>query len=244
MRREINRITWIDRRGVLKKPLRLAIAADLHNRPFDDLVPCLREAEAILVPGDLTDRHHYGPQTEAERFLAEAPDIAPVWCSIGNHERRMEEGAAWRARMEKSRVHVLDNDTALLREDVLLGGLSSRGEGDAANTAAVDALAAETDRFRLLLCHHPEYYFPEVAGKGIDLTIAGHAHGGQFRLFGQGLFAPGQGFFPRLTGGFYDGERLLVSRGLSNHSPIPRINNPGELILLTLLPASGELPSV
>ena len=241
MRREINRITWTDRRGALKKPLRLAVAADLHNRPFEDLVPYLREAEAILVPGDLTDRHHRGRQTEAERFLAEAPDIAPVWCSIGNHERKMEDAEAWRALMEKSRVHVLDDGTAVLREDVLLGGLSSREE--AADARAVEALAADPVRFRLLMCHHPEYYFPCAAGRGIDLTIAGHAHGGQFRLFGQGLFAPGQGFFPKLTGGFYDEERLLVSRGLSNHSLIPRINNPGELILLTLLPASGGRPN-
>ena len=237
MRREINRITWADRRGVLKAPLRLAVVADLHNTPFDDLLPALGEAEAILLVGDLTERHTPGRQLQAEAFLERAPDIAPVWYAIGNHERRMEEAAAWRALAEKSRVHILDNSVAALREDVVLGGFSS--QETVTDTAAVAALAAEPGRLRLLMCHHPEYYFPYVAGHGIDLTLAGHAHGGQFRLFGQGLFAPGQGFFPRLTGGLYDNEKLLVSRGLSNHSLIPRINNPGELILLTLVPGGG-----
>ncbi|MBQ7306303.1 MAG: hypothetical protein IJW85_08850 [Clostridia bacterium] len=68
----------------------------------------------------------------------------------------------------------------------------------------------------------------------IDLTLSGHAHGGQVRLFGRGLFAPGQGILPRLTSGWYFDRRLLVSRGLTNSAGAPRINDPCELILLHL----------
>ena len=235
MKRQINRLTWTDRRGVLRQPLTLAVVADLHNAPFEDLLPAMAGVDAILVVGDLTNRHHQGDQTWARAFLQQAPAVAPVYYAPGNHERRMAEADAWRALVAESRVIPVDNTVVFLREDVALGALSSQEGKGRKNNRGVVALS-ETDAFRLLMCHHPEDYAPWVAGNGIDLTLAGHAHGGQFRLFGRGLYAPGQGLFPALTAGFYDEERLLVSRGLSNHSFIPRLHNPGELILLTLLP--------
>ena len=67
----------------------------------------------------------------------------------------------------------------------------------------------------------------------IDLTLSGHAHGGQIRLLGQGLFAPGQGVLPRYTSGVYEG-RLIVSRGLANTTFVPRLFNPTEMVYIHL----------
>jgi hypothetical protein len=67
----------------------------------------------------------------------------------------------------------------------------------------------------------------------IDLTVSGHAHGGQWSLFGRGLFAPDQGLFPKYTRGVHEG-RLVVSRGLSNSIRLPRIFTPTELLYLTV----------
>ncbi len=232
--REINRITWRDKSGGLKAPLTVAFAADLHDTPFDDILPYLAGVDAILIAGDMTDRHSKKPPRHAERFLRTAAEIAPTYLSIGNHERRMPEAEAWRRVVETTGVTVLDNTVCSLRPDVALGGLSSQEEP--VDDRVVTALAQESV-FRLLLCHHPEYYREYVEGKDIDLTLAGHAHGGQVRLFGRGLFAPGQGLLPKLTSGLYFDGKLLVSRGLANHSHLPRINDPCELILLTLEPA-------
>jgi len=92
--------------------------------------------------------------------------------------------------------------------------------------------------YKILLCHHPEYYERYIRGLDIDLTLSGHAHGGQIRIFGQGLFAPGQGILPQVTSGLYDG-RLIVSRGLCNTAwPIPRLNNETELVMVELMRAS------
>ncbi|MBQ3816071.1 MAG: metallophosphoesterase, partial [Clostridia bacterium] len=60
--------------------------------------------------------------------------------------------------------------------------------------------------FHILLCHHPEYWEPLVHGRRIELTVSGHAHGGQWRIFGRGVYAPGQGLFPRYTSGLYRSE--------------------------------------
>ncbi len=89
---------------------------------------------------------------------------------------------------------------------------------------------AEFPGYHVLLSHHPEYW-PELKGFGIDLVLSGHAHGGQVRLFGRGLYAPGQGVLPRWTKGVYE-SRLIVSAGLSNTQSIPRIFNPTELVYI------------
>jgi predicted MPP superfamily phosphohydrolase len=70
----------------------------------------------------------------------------------------------------------------------------------------------------------------------MDLIVCGHAHGGQWRLFGRGVYAPGQGLFPKYTSGVLDGV-CVISRGLGNHTRVPRIFNPPELVLISLSPS-------
>ena len=89
----------------------------------------------------------------------------------------------------------------------------------------------QQDGFKILLCHHPEYRDRYLKDMKIDLILSGHAHGGQIRFAGQGLFAPGQGLFPKYTSGMYG--NLVVSRGLANTAGfIPRLGNPTEIVYL------------
>ena len=75
------------------------------------------------------------------------------------------------------------------------------------------------------------------AACGVELVLAGHAHGGQVRLpFIGGLIAPGQGLFPEYDAGCYAIEdmKMIVSRGIGN-SVIPlRINNRPEIVVIDL----------
>lgn len=217
----------------LTEALDLAVITDLHDEAYADVLPQLRAVDAILVVGDVVQRHTGGWQT-ASRFLADAPACAPTFLSIGNHERKLAEHDAFMACVASSRVTLLDNRVVRFR-GLALGGLSSQPTDRPVDSSVVDVLARE-DGYRLLLCHHPEYYRPYVKGRGIDLTLSGHAHGGQIQFFGHGVYAPGQGFFPKLTHGFYDDRHLLVCRGLTNGSHMPRWGNPCELIILHMKP--------
>ena len=214
----------------IAEPLTLALVTDLHNGDYHDVLPALSHADAILIVGDLVNRHRRGYQ-RAVSFLKDAPDIAPTFYAIGNHERKFGQLNEYWPHVEASRVTVLDDRFVPFR-GILLGGLSSALD----DTVQADFLS-EVDAdpaFKLLMCHHPEYFERYIAPHAIDLTVAGHAHGGQVQLFGRGLYAPEQGFFPRLTHGFYFDDRLLVSRGMTNSAGLPRFNNPCELILLRL----------
>ena len=81
----------------------------------------------------------------------------------------------------------------------------------------------------------------DYAGSGFDLVLAGHAHGGQWRLPGliNGVLAPNQGFFPSYAGGRYElgNTTLIVSRGLARESTrVPRLFNRPELVVVDVEP--------
>ena len=90
--------------------------------------------------------------------------------------------------------------------------------------------------YKILLCHHPEYVPRYLKGRRIDLILSGHAHGGQWRYYSpldkrfHGVYAPGQGLFPKLTEGRHGNQ--IISRGLSNNSLVPRLWNPPELVYI------------
>lgn len=94
--------------------------------------------------------------------------------------------------------------------------------------------------YTILLTHRPEY-ITKYTGKGFNLVLAGHAHGGQIRIPGiiNGLYSPGQGYFPKYTFGeyFLNDTEMIVSRGLSTgKESIPRFYNKPEIVIINLLP--------
>jgi predicted MPP superfamily phosphohydrolase len=92
------------------------------------------------------------------------------------------------------------------------------------------------DGYKILLSHHPEYWClrePMLRDRKIDLVLSGHAHGGQWRLMGRGIYSPGQGLLPKYTSGIHKGPygSMIVSRGLSNpYKTVPRFGNPCEVV--------------
>lgn len=227
------RTEYTFRTGKVKKTLRFAVASDLHSDSFDDVLEEFNCCDAVLIPGDLVDRHRRNNEN-ALRFLQTVPEIVPVFYSIGNHENKFKDREDYLKKVAESRVTLLDNESTDFY-GVRIGGLSSTLSKEP-DSAFLDRFEQE-DGYRLLLCHHPEMYRDYVSGRNIDLTLCGHAHGGQIQFFGRGLYAPGQGLFPKLTHGLHDGGKMLISRGMTNGAKprVPRINNPCELIILNLV---------
>ena len=227
------RTEYTFRTGKVKKTLRFAVASDLHSDSFDDVLEEFSCCDAVLIPGDLVDRHRRNNEN-ALRFLQTVPEIVPVFYSIGNHENKFKDREDYLKKVAESRVTLLDNESTDFY-GVRIGGLSSTLSKEP-DSAFLDRFEQE-DGYRLLLCHHPEMYRDYVRGRNIDLTLCGHAHGGQIQFFGRGLYAPGQGLFPKLTHGLHDGGKMLISRGMTNGAKprVPRINNPCELIILNLV---------
>jgi len=231
--------THVIRNARIPEKLRLAVASDLHSAPYGDVMETFAKCDAVLIPGDLVDRHRRDNRN-ALTFLREVPETVPVFYSLGNHEVKYRHAAEYLEQVEKSKVTLLRDESVVYR-GIRIGGLSSRRKGPP-DTGFLDRFEQEKE-FRLLLCHHPEVYRDYVRGRKIDFTLCGHAHGGQIQICGRGLYAPGQGLFPRLTHGIHDGGRMMISRGMTNGAKprVPRICNPCELIILELEPDKGGM---
>ena len=231
----------------LEKPLRIAVAADLHGERFDRLILRIRaeQPDMILIPGDLMDDHDLAnADASGFAFLRECVAIAPTFYSLGNHEIACyHKGKPWThptptfpganavERIRQTGAVFLDNDCTL-HEGMTVCGLTSglNGKKNEPDRKALKRFA-NAKGFRILLCHHPEYFVPYIQKTDIDLTVCGHAHGGQWRAFGLAAYAPGQGIFPKYTSGVIDG-RCVISRGLGNHTVYPRFFNPRELVIV------------
>lgn len=231
---------------------RIAHVSDLHNAEMGDgnekLLAMLREAEPdiIAITGDLIDSRNTNIEV-ALAFAEEALKIAPCYYVTGNHEARVSEYAELKAGLEAAGVAVLENERAeieLSGETISILGVDDPsfntdylfGDSAAVVSNTLTEISTEDDGFALLLSHRPELFDTYVAC-GMDLTLSGHAHGGQFRLpFVGGLVAPNQGLFPKYDSGLYTdgGTNMIVSRGIGNSILPFRFNNRPEVILIEL----------
>lgn len=227
-----------------KTQLNIALVTDLHGCPYENLVERLRaeSPDLILIAGDLMEDSELADEwASGYAFLRTCAAIAPTYYSLGNHETlgstRKDAKYALdmideiRPRITKTGVALLHNESALWNGIRICGLTSGLTKTENYPNEAVLAAFAAAEEFRILLCHHPEYYAPYIRSTNIELTVCGHAHGGQWRFFGRGLYAPGQGIFPKYTSGVIDG-RCVISRGLGDHTRIPRFCNPRELVII------------
>ena len=227
----------------IENDFKFIFISDIHNADIEPILKTIQEhdAEAVLVGGDfIHDSDYYEKGLEV---LARSAKMKPTFVSLGNHERKFKGELL--PLILKTGVTLLDN-TATTFHGIHIGGLSSGYDWkeEQANTKTTPtpnlkwlSEFAKLRGYKLLLSHHPEYFKPYISALPIDLTLSGHAHGGQWRFFGRGVFAPGQGLFPKYTSGIYQGEhgKLLVGRGLGDsHKFPPRIFNRTEVIIVTL----------
>ena len=242
----------------LTAPVRLALITDLHSTPYgqnqEKLIRAIRTEgpDAVLFAGDIVDDKR--PAEPALSLFEALSKEFPCYYVCGNHEvytgRADEIKAAIRARG----VTVLEGDcmpAVLNGQHLLIAGVDDPQvwniprhhryavpEGWLASFNACAQQAAQSGAFSLLLSHRPELA-DIYRNSAFSLVLSGHAHGGQVRIPGiiNGLFATGQGVFPKYVGGVYPlgGTTLIVSRGLCLNM-LPRVFNRRELVMVTLCP--------
>ncbi len=214
--------------GKLTRPMRLLVVSDLHNSAYADILPLLEGTDALLLPGDIANRY----QQRFERgldFLRIASARVPTYLGIGNHEMRLKRFSEFRSAVEQLPVKFLFNRYERLGALVIGCWYRPARYG---HTDILPQMEAENG-VRILMSHRPEDYHKYLQDAKVDLVLSGHAHGGQIRVCGQGLYAPGQGILPKLTHGIVDGK-MIISAGAGNTVPVPRWGNPREVLRIDL----------
>ena len=227
--------------------LKIAQISDVHSADIQgELQTALREAnpDLIVFTGDLVNREDRD-LSRALSLAAMAAQIAPAYYAPGNHEADNPCYPELREGLEEAGVTVLEDQSAQLRyggELVNVIGLLDLNFSPAGREQAREQIVGKVKRLstdgalNMVLSHRPSL-MEEYADSEADLVFSGHAHGGQVRmpLIGP-LFAPDEGAFPDYTAGTYlAGETwVVVSRGLGNGTPFPRLWNAPELVVVTM----------
>lgn len=237
----------------LTAEVRLAVVTDFHSSDnADDVVAMVASCapDAVLMVGDLFDDDTQNRPTERTlSLMRQLSALYPCYYVSGNHEAWTGEMDALYQQTEEAGVTVLRMSSGVLTvrgQRIALCGIPDpyemvfSGAPDTEEQLRQALEDVDSADFTVLLAHRPEL-LAKYAQFPLDLVMSGHAHGGQVRIPGvlNGLYAPNQGWFPKLAGGAYtqDGTTLIVSRGLAVRTRLPRIFNRPEVVLVRCVPA-------
>lgn len=230
--------------------IKFVFISDLHNKEFgednSDLVSLIshQSPDFIALGGDFVTRY-YENDDIMKTLISKLSEIAPVYCSLGNHELDLTDKIIFKEDIENSGGTLLENEyttfTVKSGEKLILAGMSMYPYNHTIYREFWNELNEvcknSDDTYSLLLFHRPEYMLKVLPESEIDLVVSGHTHGGlvQMPLIG-GLFSSNQGLFPAYDKGFFElgDSDMIISSGLANSNPLPRFNNPPEVCVITI----------
>lgn len=244
--------------------LTIAILTDLHMSEPYVTVPRLKRIVArvnalkpdlTVVLGDLPAASRFItreiPQEETCAALAGLSASLGVYAVLGNHDWWHDPAAQKRRAgptrsglaLEAAGIPVLENKA--LRLGTGEGAFWLAGLGDQiafpdrrGHWQGVDdlpgTLAQVTDAAPVILLAHEPDIFPKVPAR-VALTLSGHTHGGQVRLFGYSPIVPSR-YGNRYAYGAVEenGRHLVVSSGIGFTGLPVRVGVPPEITVVEL----------
>lgn len=236
---------------------RIVHISDFHIGTYDDSRKHIlqkavdsinaQKADIVVFTGDLQNREPHELYPYAS-LLSSIKAKDGVYSVMGNHDyadyikaddikraanlretQRMERSFGW---------HLLLNDHATITRDsshIIIAGMENDGngkhfpqKGDIKKT-----LNGVSDHdFIIMLEHDPTSWRRKILPQSsAQLTLSGHTHATQFKLFGWSLASM---IYTEWGGMYYDNERAInVSTGLGAFLPF-RFGVPGEVVVITL----------
>jgi len=232
--------------------LRILHISDVHVGFFIGLgdLEAMAESSAalrpdlVLITGDFSDEAD--TYLDALRIADKIPSTYGTYASIGNHEYFRGIRQILSA-YDKGPIPLLFNSGTAIQ--VNGGSLHVAGIDDPRSMGRMPANFFETsidgalrdkpsDAFSILMTHRPMGF--DVAAKhGVDLTLAGHTHGGQIGFNGRSLLYAVNP--EKYMWGLYEkgASKLYVSAGAGHWFPY-RIGCPAEIPLYVLTSRPAE----
>lgn len=207
-----------------------------------------QQPDLICFTGDLVTIgvSEANPYTDILRQLHATDGVVSV---LGNHDmliythiseqRRLAE-VEHLADYERIQLgwHLLRNEHLTIERNgqhiniIGVDNCSCEGEGFRTIYAGdLQKARASTEGFSILLSHDPSHWRAEVLNTDIPLTLSGHTHSGQMRIFG---WAASSVSFKESAGWYeQNGHSLYVNSGIGCTLPV-RLNCPSEITVITL----------
>jgi predicted MPP superfamily phosphohydrolase len=229
--------------------------SDLHNVDLfgqrSDLLDSVTaiQPEYIVISGDSINNHQIENAVKTVSALDSIPCVKQIFVVYGNHE--FDSGKEIRdfslsLKNTSKKAKIIRDTSFKIEKDgqsiYVVGiddpqGYQQYEQLFSQNMINLAIRNVPRDSFKILISHRPElidlYSRPEYK---IDLVLSGHAHGGQYEIpvIKRRVFAPNQGFLPKITKGIYVRQKTteLVNPGLANDFKLPRV--PGAIYSITL----------
>ncbi len=234
----------------------IAFLSDIHSSIFmtkDTMQKYVNATNAlkpdmIAVTGDFVNSMVDEVYPFAEAFSSlSAP--SGVFGVLGNHDYYTRNVEAVARVVNECGIRLFRNEHIRLKKKnatIVLGGIDDVGYAPAAARLTDRAMNGSPDRATKILLSHRPYFLPEFSSRNIDLTLAGHTHGGQIVLarFGNYVLAPAQIASPYVAGLYtLNQSKMYVSRGIGTIVVPIRVNCPPEITLITLRCSSDGVSS-
>jgi len=230
--------------------IRLIVIADIHNREYgennEELIADIRSLnpDLILFAGDMVIKAEDDYQAMLN-LVSNLTPIAPCYGVMGNHEDEriyLKNDKDLPKKFEEAGLNILRNAQTTIQigpDKIQLLGISSTtryGFEEYGAKKFMDTTPVDPSAYSIVIAHVPILFAEHISNYDFDLGIAGHVHGGIVNIprFG-GLYSEEEGFFPTYYGGrniLSNQKPLIISRGLGDSRPIPRINNMPELVVI------------
>jgi len=236
----------------IKSNLRIILLADLHNQSYgadnDRLVSAIKKErpDLILFSGDMIDNK--AKPEDYSNFITLCRRLiqtCPIHYCYGNHELTNKNIKEMEKTLKEIGVEIVNNESYRIiinRNKIRILGLVHEANASDAlvkkKKAYLNSALFDKSSYKIMLYHYPERVVNTIPDIPVDLILSGHAHGGQWRFGNRGLYAPGQGLFPKFTSGLYklENAHFIISRGIGSHVWLPRINNPAEIVVIDISP--------
>jgi hypothetical protein len=225
------------------RPLRVVQLTDIHAGIFMTREDMRRYVDKVIdLSPDLfflTGDYVSNSVVFLAGCLEEMGRVRARWgtfATLGNHEHWVANLGELRAIFTRHRIPLLQNEHRVIatgQGPVAVAGIDDLRSGRPDLGAALSGLDPAIPT--ILLSHRPEI-FPRAAAAGVDLTLAGHYHGGQVKLALPGMeLSPAHLRTPYPEGLFRKGaSHLYVSRGIGTTFTPVRLNAPPEITLIHL----------
>lgn len=231
--------------------------SDLHSKAFGNrLYKKVLELnpDVIFITGDLVDDTR--TEKRVYNLVKRLCEKFKVYYICGNHDHRIAKMEENLKSLKSYGVIVLRDEidcTEICGEKVSVLGLDEnqaskedyknrkQGKYTYIDNSKFFKELSSCDGIKIVLSHYPENYalIGDLSYKNydFDVMLSGHAHGGQWRFpFVGGLYAPGQGKFPKYCSGeFGNHPKLIVSRGLGNSKFPFRLFNFPEICIIEFI---------
>lgn len=218
----------------VETPVRIVLITDFHSSSYGKdqqiLTDVIRaqDPDVLLFAGDIAE--NVRPHRHALELFSAVSGEFPCFYVTGNHEEWSGESEKIKELVRSCGVRVLEGESVILDangQDIRISGVDNSMPGRQFEDCCSEA---GDEFFTVFMSHRPDYVF-FYAGKGFDLVVSGHAHGGQAVIPGfgtgeryirntgvkllsthgkgkgmallNGLYAPDQGVFPWYAGGEY-----------------------------------------